>query len=222
MCPKKLTAPQAVLFDLDGTVLDTARDLGETLNRLLVARDLPSIAYSSYRPIASHGAYGLLRLGFADLLSEPEIEQMRAEFLASYEANISLHTRLFDGMPAVIDKLNAASIPWGIVTNKPAFLTDQLLPHYPELANCAVVVSGDTLAQRKPDPAPLLYACDQISVDPLKCWYVGDAWRDIEAGRRANMQTVLAAWGYTQDKIPMHEWQADVIIEHPSAMLNLF
>ncbi|WP_017445241.1 HAD family hydrolase [Gayadomonas joobiniege] len=219
MCPKKLNQPAAILFDLDGTLLDTARDLGETLNRLLAARNLPKISYQAYRPIASHGALGLLNLGLKDHFGEDQIHALRNEFLKSYEANISLHTDFFEGMSECLMALENKNIPWGVVTNKPAFLTDQLLLNYPVFKNCAVVVSGDTLTEKKPHPAPLYFACEQISVTAEDCWYIGDAKRDIEAGNRANMTTFLAAWGYTQDELPIEAWQADHIIESPLELL---
>lgn len=206
-----MTSIKAVLFDLDGTLLDTANDLGEALNYVLSKYQLPPISRQHYRPVASDGAKGLLELGFKDQLSQFDYDQLRDEFLTFYQQNIAHHTQLYNGISELIASLNNRNIPWGIVTNKPESLTKQLLPYFSELSSSAVMVAGDTLTQRKPDPAPLYYACETLNVLPEHCLYVGDAQRDIEAGNRANMTTIVAAWGYIKSSDDISSWQADKI-----------
>ncbi|WP_143872562.1 HAD family hydrolase [Catenovulum sediminis] len=222
MCTKTVTKPKAILFDLDGTLLDTAKDLGETLNLILKKLDLPAVSYDDYRPVASHGAMGLLKLGLGDNIKAYDIEVLRKEFLSTYQANINLHTRFFDGMRECLKQLQQDQLRWGVVTNKPEFLTTQLLAHYPEFSLSGANISGDTLPVRKPDPAPLTHACKLMDIDAKDCWYIGDAQRDIEAGNRAGMTTLVANWGYTYDPIPVSEWQADYIIEHPLEIIDKY
>lgn len=224
MCTKNLTKPSAVLFDLDGTLLDTAQDLGESLNQVLAELKRPLKTFDEYRPVASHGAIGLLKLGLGvdfDLFDQPTVQTLRNKLLAAYESNISRYTQLFEGIEACINELDSQHIPWGIVTNKPAFLTDKLITFHPTLHSSKINISGDSLAVKKPDPTPLLYACEKINVDPNLCWYIGDAQRDIEAGNRANMISMVANWGYTQDPMPVSQWQADYILEDANQLAQL-
>jgi len=209
----------AVLFDLDGTLLDTANDLGEALNHVLVKYDLPIICRESYRPVASDGALGLLKLGFAEKLADFDYETLRQEFLQYYISNLAVHTCLYPGVETLINGLNRHDIPWGIVTNKPEAITQKLLPHFNMLSKSQSMVGGDTLTTRKPDPAPLLFACEQMNINPNKCIYVGDAPRDIEAGNRANMFSIVAQWGYISDKKICHQWGADAIAKTPEEIL---
>jgi len=213
--------PQAVLFDLDGTLLDTANDLGEALNYILRKYNLPVIARELYRPVASDGALGLLTLGFKDQLKDFDYDDLREEFLAYYQENIANHSSLYSGVHELLSRLNTENIPWGIVTNKPEGLTKQLLPYFPEFKKCAVMVGGDTLTTRKPDPAPLFYACEQMNVDPKQCLYVGDALRDIEAGNHAGMQTYIAKWGYIKTTDNIDRWQASFIINTPQNLFSI-
>lgn len=206
---------QAVLFDLDGTLLDTANDLGETLNHILKENGFPVVSKAQYRPIASDGAKGLLELGFKEQLSSFDFMQLRQEFLAYYEQNIAAHTHLYTGIVELLTYLEANNIPWGIVTNKPEYLTLKLLPYFPEFKQCQVIVGGDTLPQRKPAPEPLLYACEQMKVDPKKTLYIGDAPRDIEAGNSANMTTIIALWGYIKNRSDCDCWLGDFSCESP-------
>lgn len=205
----------AVLFDLDGTILDTADDLGAALNYVLAQYDFPLIDANEYRPIASDGALGLLNLGFKEALANYDYDQLRAEFLAYYEQNIAQHTKIYDGLLDVINALTANNIAWGIITNKPIGLTNELLPHFPELKSSAITLGGDSLAKRKPDPLPMIHSCEKLSLDPTRCIYVGDAPRDIEAGNRANMTTVVAGWGYIKNLDDALNWGADHIAEKP-------
>jgi len=200
---------EAVLFDLDGTLLDTANDLGEALNYVLKKHGLATVARELYRPVASDGAKGLLELGFGDTLGNFDYEQLRVEFLEYYQNNIAVHTCFYPGIKTLITTLNSNNIPWGVVTNKPEYLTLILLPYFNEFKQCQSIIGGDTLSKRKPDPEPLLFACKQMSVDAKHCIYVGDAQRDIEAGNRAQMTTIIAQWGYILDKQSTNHWQAD-------------
>ena len=209
----------SVLFDLDGTLLDTADDLGAALNHVLQQYNKPAVAAKDYRPIASDGALGLLKLGFGHDIKQYDYEVLRQQFLNYYQENIAVHTRLYPGVKALLQHLEDHAIPWGIITNKPEGLTKLLLPHYPEFTNCAVMVGGDTLAKRKPDPEPILHACEQINVDNKQCFYVGDALRDIQSGNSAQMTTFVAKWGYILSNENCQTWQADHIIEKPLDLL---
>ena len=179
---------KGVLFDLDGTLLDTANDLGEALNYVLAQHDMPLVAREKYRPIASDGAKGLLTLGFGDKLTQYDFEVLRESFLNYYDNNIAVHTCLYDGIDKLIGDLDNKDIPWGIVTNKPIGLTNKLLPHFPEFSQCKVVLGGDSLPERKPHPKPLLKACQELGINANECLYVGDAPRDIEAGNAAEYE----------------------------------
>jgi 2-phosphoglycolate phosphatase len=209
-----------VLFDLDGTLLDTANDLGEALNYVLRKYGLAEVAREDYRPIASDGALGLLTLGFAAHLKDYDYEQLRAEFLAYYENNIAVHTCLYPEVSELLIALNKQNIPWGVVTNKPEGLTRQLLPHYPEFEKCLSLIGGDTLANRKPHPEPILKACEEIAVASEHCLYVGDALRDIQAGNNASATTVIAKWGYILANEDCTTWQASHHAETPLDVLS--
>ncbi|MDG1751788.1 MAG: HAD-IA family hydrolase [Thalassotalea sp.] len=213
--------PQGVLFDLDGTLLDTANDLGEALNFVLRKYNLPIVERETYRPVASDGALGLLNLGFKEQLIDFDYDVLRHEFLNYYQENIANHTCLYSGVKELLSQLNTENVPWGIVTNKPEGLTKQLLPYFPEFQKCVVMVGGDTLTTRKPDPEPLFYACEQMNVDPKQCLYVGDALRDIEAGNNAGMQTYIAKWGYIKSTDNIEQWHADFIIKTPQELFSI-
>ncbi|WP_024302366.1 HAD family hydrolase [Pseudogulbenkiania sp. MAI-1] len=211
---------KAVLFDLDGTLADTARDLGAALNRLLAEEGHPPQPYEAIRPIASHGARGLIRLGFGIDLDHPDFNALRTRFLDHYEASFSDQTCLFEGINELILQLAARDLRWGIVTNKPMRFTDRLVPALPFATPPAVVISGDTVGVAKPDPRPMLHAAELIGVEPARCVYVGDAERDIQAGHSVGMKTVLANWGYISDLDAPHDWGADIAIDHPLDLLN--
>lgn len=206
---------EGVLFDLDGTLLDTANDLGEALNYVLNNHSMPTVLREQYRPVASDGALGLLKLGFGDKLKLFDYESLRAEFLNFYQENIAVHTCLYKGIAPLLTTLDNAQIPWGIVTNKPEYLTKILLPNFTEFDTSKVMVGGDSLPQRKPHPAPLLHASEQMQVHASNCIYVGDAPRDIEAGNAANMYSIVAKWGYIIDPSVCTSWQANYLADTP-------
>ena len=210
----------AILFDLDGTLVDTAPDLAFALNSLLLAHGKQALDYDLIRPVASHGSAGLLKLGFGINTDHTDYLGLQQQFLQFYQDNIARETALFDGMELVLATLEEQKIPWGIVTNKPAFLTDPLLDKLQLTHRAACIVSADTTAHSKPHPAPMLYACDKINIPPEQCVYIGDAARDIEAGNVVNMFTIIALYGYLSDEDKPNTWQANMTIKHPHDILK--
>ncbi|MDF1587666.1 MAG: HAD-IA family hydrolase [Gammaproteobacteria bacterium] len=210
----------AILFDLDGTLVDTAPDLAFALNSLLEEQGMPTLPYETIRPVASNGAGGLLELGFGISDNDDLLPALRDRLLAIYQDNILRESKLFEGMPEVLTALEQANITWGIITNKPAFLTDPLIKALQLTHRAACVVSGDTTPFSKPHPAPMLHACELINIAPEHCLYIGDAARDIEAGKNANMRTVAARYGYVSESDNPVNWQADAHINHPSEILQ--
>ncbi|MCC5878660.1 MAG: HAD-IA family hydrolase [Idiomarina sp.] len=214
----ELNRPAAILFDLDGTLLDTAPDLHRALNQVLQRYRKPLIELDVARPVASHGSTGLLTLGFGDEFNDDSRNELREAFLSAYAEDPYSGTTYFAGIESLLETLQSLQIPYGIVTNKPTQFTHALLPEFPLLAASAVVVCGDTLKVAKPDPAPLLYAAESLQLKPQACWYVGDAERDIEAGRAAGMHTILASYGYISDVDRPHLWQADATVDDVHAL----
>lgn len=211
---------RTVLFDLDGTLLDTAPDLAYALNETLREFGKEPLPFATIRPVVSHGGIALIRLGF-DLGPEDEGYQPRREFLLdTYRRNIARETRPFAGMDALLDTLERQGLNWGVVTNKPAWLTEPLLHELNLYERAAVVVSGDTLNERKPHPAPMLLACERAGSQAHECLYVGDAKRDIEAGHNAGMATLVALFGYIGDADDPHAWGADALVETPEDILH--
>jgi phosphoglycolate phosphatase len=211
--------PQAILFDLDGTLADTAPDLAQALNKLRLERGMEPAPYESLRPYASAGARGLIGAGLGLTPEAAEYEALRIAFLNNYEAAIAVHSRLFDGVPELLAQLDRSGIAWGIVTNKAMRFTDPLVPMI-GLGHAACVVSGDTTPHAKPHPAPLLEAAQRLGKAPEQCWYVGDDMRDIQAGRAAGMLTIAAAWGYCGSEGPT-QWNAHAIAQEPLELLQL-
>ena len=211
---------QAVLFDLDGTLADTALDLGGALNTLLARHGLPSKSMDEIRTQASHGAAGLLKLGAGITPDHPDYARWRTEYLNEYDSRYAQDTELFDGVNELIAELDQRGIKWGIITNKPMRFTDKLVPKLGFIIPPAVVVSGDTCGEPKPSVKPMLYACGQIHADPQHTLYIGDAERDIQAGRNAGMTTVLAEWGYISDEDDTDSWQPDYRIPAPIGLLG--
>ena len=210
----------AILFDLDGTLVDTAPDLAFALTSLMEQEGLEALPYDMIRPVASHGSAGLLGLGFDISTDDNDYPSLQQRFLQLYQDNIARETALFEGMEDVITALEKASITWGIITNKPAFLTEPLVKKLKLTDRAACVVSADTTPHSKPHPAPMLHACDVINITPEDCIYIGDAARDIEAGKNVNMQTVAALYGYLGEQDDPEQWQADASINHPRDILQ--
>jgi phosphoglycolate phosphatase len=210
---------QAVLFDLDGTLLDTAPDMVESLLQLLSEESAPAIDYIVARAHVSNGALGLIDIGFARQLNDETRFRLRDRYLEIYAARVAVATTLFPGMAEVLASLERLNLAWGVVTNKPGCLTEPLLAALDLLPRCACVVSGDTLAERKPHPGPLLHAAQTIGVDARQTAYVGDAGRDIQAGKAAGMVTIAAAYGYIPPQDDPADWAADYTIEHPRQLL---
>ncbi len=214
-----LPTPQAILFDLDGTLADTAPDLAGAVNQLRISRGLAPTDYELLRPVASAGARGLIGVAFGVTPQDANYIELREEFLQNYEAAIAVKSRLFDGIAELLSGLQEKGIAWGIVTNKIAHLTDQLVPKI-GLHHAACVISGDTTAHPKPHPAPLFEAAKRINVSAEHCWYVGDDLRDIQAGQAAGMTTIAAAWGYCGEIAPA-TWNANALVESPQQLLAL-
>lgn len=204
--------PRAVLFDLDGTLLDSAPDMLATANAMLADRGRAPIALEALRPVVSKGSRAMLGVAFAELAAEAR-DALVPEFLDRYERLVGQHARLFDGVAAMLDALDAAGTVWGIVTNKPEYLARLVLPQQGWERRCAVLIGGDTLAERKPHPLPLLVAAERIGVAATDCVYVGDDERDILAARAAGMPSVAALWGYRLDSDDPLAWQADRLLE---------
>ncbi|WP_199901530.1 HAD family hydrolase [Neisseria weaveri] len=211
---------EAVLFDLDGTLADTALDLGGALNTLLRRNGLPEKSMAEIRTVASHGAGGLILMGAGIGADHPEYARWRQEYLAEYEQCFDRETVLFEDINALIGELERRGIKWGIITNKPHTFTHRLVPKLGFAVEPAVVVSGDTCGEAKPSTKPMFYACGKVGVNPEKCLYVGDAERDMQAGRNAGMKTVLVDWGYIAATDQTETWPYDYRIGTPSELLS--
>ena len=211
---------EAILFDLDGTLIDTAPDMGGALNNLLVEEKLAPIPLQQIRPYVSQGGLVLTRLGFAGKVPDSEIEALRQRFLAHYRATIAEQSRLFDGYEAILDELESRSLPWGIVTNKPEWLTFPLLEQLGLAQRAGVVIGGDSLAERKPHPLPLQVAAERLGVACERCLYVGDDERDVIAARAASMKSLVATYGYIEDMQAVPGWNADGVIDRPDDLLS--
>lgn len=217
----KFSDVQAVLFDLDGTLIDSAPDLGAAVDKMRVDRGLPSLPSSKYRPMAGAGARGMLGVAFGMTPEHADFPALREEFFCNYERNLTKHTYVFDGVLDLIAQLAVRELPWGVVTNKSARFTLPLTQAIPMFATARTVVSGDTTPHSKPHPEPLFEAARQIGIDPSRCVYVGDDERDIVAGLAAGMKTVAAGYGYLGQKADPAAWGAHATINSPIALLQL-
>ena len=210
---------KTVLFDLDGTLADTAPDLAGALNHVLKSHDCEPLPYKKIRPFVSHGGVALTTLGFGK--EHPDFDNLYKELLEHYQANIANETVLFEGMNELLLELEENNINWGVVTNKPAWLTEPLMKALNLDSRAVTIVSGDTLDERKPHPAPILYACQQAGSEAAECIYIGDAERDIEAGNRAGMPSVIALFGYIAESDEPDSWGAHASINHPKEILTI-
>lgn len=216
-----LPAPvQAVLFDLDGTLVDSAPDLAGAANELRQAHGLPDLPFEALRPMVGSGARGMLDAAFGLGPGDVRFDALRTDFLNRYEARILRETRVFAGMEPVLRALEQRGLRWGIVTNKIARFSVPLVEGLSLMSRCAVLISGDSTAHAKPHPAPLLEAARRLELQPQRCIYVGDDRRDVEAGRAACMPTLAAAWGYLGRGESVHDWNADAVLQHPEELLK--
>ncbi len=212
---------RAVLFDLDGTFADTAPDLASALNHVRGQRGLPPLPLETVRPQASHGARGLLKLGFGIEPDAPDFAALRESFLNYYNAHICVHTTLFAGMAQLVEALEQRSLPWGIVTNKPHRFTVPLMQALGYAHRAACLISGDTCAHSKPHPEPMLKACQIIGVSPAQCLYLGDDLRDMQAANASGMRGIIANYGYISDDASVKNWNAHGSVNKPTELLDL-
>jgi len=210
---------RAVLFDLDGTLADTLPDLTHALSEAMIEHNLAPIEAAHLRPVVSKGARAMAAHACGAETDAHTLEQILTRFLALYGADVARHTRLFDGMPALLDELQRRAIPWGIVTNKRAAFSEPLMRALDPRARAACVVSSDTTANAKPHPQPLLHACKLMGGTPRHFVYVGDAQNDVLAARRAGMRSVVALYGYIAPEDNPRDWQADTTIDAPQELL---
>ncbi len=216
----KKTKLKAVLFDLDGTFADTAQDLAEALNFVLTKNGQAALPFEAIRPVVSNGGIALIKLGFQIEPEHPSFETYRQQLLEYYQQNIARFTRPFNGIENVLDYLAENNIAWGIVTNKPSWLTDPLMAALTLPSRPQCVVSGDTLETRKPDPGTLLHACELMNCTTADTIYIGDAQRDIEAGQNADMQTLVALFGYIGEDDKPQSWGATGSVEQPRDIID--
>jgi phosphoglycolate phosphatase len=212
---------QAVLFDLDGTLIDSAPDLGAAVDQMRVDRGMPSLPLVHYRPMAGAGARGMIGLAFGFTPEHPDYDAMKEEFFRNYEACMTQRTFAFEGVVQMIDALVAAQLPWGVVTNKSKRFAEPLTQAMPLFKTAAVVISGDTTPYAKPHPEPLFEAARRLGIAPSACVYVGDDERDIVAGLAAGMKTVAATYGYLGTQSDVQKWQAHAHIQSPRELEDL-
>ena len=211
----------AVLFDLDGTLIDSAPDLGAAADKMRTDRGLVSLPLAQYRPMAGAGARGMIGIAFGMTPQDVGFDALKEEFFVNYEACMTERTYAFDGVVELIAQLNRAGLKWGVVTNKSVRFTLPLTQGMSLFNTAQTIISGDTTPFAKPHPAPLLEAARQIGVEPARCAYVGDDERDIVAGRAAGMPTVAASYGYLGATLDISGWKADATIVFPTALLQL-
>lgn len=210
----------AVFFDLDGTLLDTAPEFTDCMNRLLREFSLPLITPDALRESVSQGASGMLACAFGKKLKDFSADELKKRFLKSYREHIGSQTDFFIGIPTLLTELQKAEIPWGIVTNKYSEFTLPLIQQFPLLTQARCVISGDTLKLSKPHPDPLFLAASQVNIAPHHCWYVGDARTDVQASRAAGMKSIVAHYGYVPVNEDLSTWGADQYIHHPTQILD--
>jgi len=217
-----LTDFTTVLFDLDGTLIDTAPDMANSLNLLLQEEGQSELAYPSIRPVVSNGSVALVKLGFGDIDDPERMDYLKQRYLDIYQAHLCEHSSLFEGMGELLTQIESQDMNWGVVTNKPGWLTDPLMEQIGLFERAACIVSGDTTSNRKPHPEPMYHASLAAGSKPEHGTYVGDARRDIEAGNNAGMKTLVAMYGYIGNWENTDDWGADGMIEHPEEIGNYF
>lgn len=208
----------ALLFDLDGTLLDTARDLVDSANVLLINAGREPMPMATLRPWASQGGLLIVSIAFDIAPESEQAQQLHQQFLEQYASRISRNTVLFDGMQKVLEKIECSGKPWGVVTNKPAYLTKPLLTQLGLDKRAACIVNGDTVNHPKPSPEPMLHACKLLQVAPNRAAVVGDDRRDIESGKAAGLFTFAAGWGYIRATDAPTNWGADVVLQRPEQL----
>lgn len=217
---KQTSKISTVLFDLDGTLIDTAPDMSAALEILCDEEQRSRIPYAEVRPVVSNGSVALVKLAFGDELDEHTLDRLKTRYLEIYQNHLAVHSQLFEEMDDLLQQLERNNIKWGVVTNKPGWLTEPLLESLGLLQRAACIVSADSTENRKPHPEPMFYACQLANSQPEECVYVGDARRDIEAGQNAGMKTIVAEYGYIADWENIEDWQADYSIQRPSQLLT--
>jgi 2-phosphoglycolate phosphatase len=218
--PRLLDTVDAVLFDLDGTLLDTAKDLIHALNLVCDEQGQKRPDSEIAACYVSHGAVGLVKHAFPNSVAD-EVEPLRARLVKIYEQNLCVHTVPYHGVSEMLAYLDQRKIPWGVVTNKMRYLAEPIMEQIGMLENCCSLVGGDTAARNKPHPDPVLHALDAMGVRADNAIYMGDAEKDILAGKAANATTIAASWGYIVPGQSPHDWDADYTIDHPSDLLTL-
>ena len=210
---------KTVLFDLDGTLIDTAPDMAAALDMLCREENQPPVSYEQVRPVVSNGSVALIMLAFCDVEDEKRLEYLKQRYLDIYLNNICIDSTPFKGIETVLDHIEHNGLNWGVVTNKPGWLTLPLMDSLQLVQRAATIVSGDTTENSKPHPDPMHHACDEANSESAECLYVGDARRDIEAGKNAGMKTLVANYGYIGMNEDINTWGADAIINTPEEIL---
>ncbi len=214
-----MCAIKTVLFDLDGTLIDTAPDMAAALDILCREENQPVLPYEQVRPVVSNGSAALIKLAFGDVKDEKRLQHLKQRYLDIYQRNICIDSSPFNGIEAVLDHIERNGLNWGVVTNKPGWLTIPLMDSLQLVQRAATIVSGDTTENSKPHPDPMHHACDEARSKSDECMYVGDARRDIEAGKNAGMKTLVANYGYIESNEDVNTWGADAIINTPEEIL---
>ena len=209
-----------MLFDLDGTLIDTAPDMANALNKLLKEENLEEMLFETIRPVVSNGSVALVKLGFGDDVEAETLARLKTRYLEIYQQHLCEDSVLFDGMEKLLNYIEQHHMNWGVVTNKPGWLTDPLMKQMGLFDRAACIVSGDTTTNRKPHPEPMYHACLAAGSKPYECIYVGDHRRDIEAGNNAGMKTVVALFGYINTDENTSNWGADISISHPEEIFS--
>ncbi len=212
---------KAVLLDLDGTLVDTAPDMVGALNRLLTKHDRPLADIDAAGKIVSNGGRALVLHGFGSDTPDSKVDELVQEFLTIYKQHVCDDSKLYDGMLDVLEYCEVNKLRWGVITNKPIELAKDVLQGLGLLERCSILLGGDSLPVKKPDPVPMLHSCMVLNLAPSQCLYVGDHLRDIEAGNAAGMDSATALWGYIAETESPDEWNAKYMVRHPSGLLNL-